>query len=171
MKEFKPSASWVRVDFYVKFIAVVLSILGGGFAFWNYLANQDALREQRVYEIVAVFDQADTQSAISEIGLSIDRHLTDLGPNIDKSIIGELIFDGFATGSSVEKRAQFNRLWYLLRRVSHCHRNQSCDAILLEEYFCDFGVTFWRYFRDPILQRHKPNNVGEVTNFLIACER
>lgn len=168
-KEFKPSWFWGRVDFYVKLCAFTLSIVGGTVALGTYISNQMALRDQRAFDIVAIYDQASTQQAAASLSSDIEGLLTDLRPNIDAAMIGDVLYRSYTGGASVQKRSEFIRIWYLVRRVSHCHAQRSCDQALLEDYFCDFVGSFWRYFKTPIISTNETDETANIDAFVISC--
>lgn len=167
--EYKPSEFWGRVDFFVKLGAVVLSLFGGTLALWSYYSNFLALRDQRSFEIVAIYERAETQKAVAALSSDIDSLLADLGPDATPVEIGDVLFDLYATGNFVEKRAQFTSILYLVRRLSYCHQKNRCNRDILEEYFCEFVSSFWQYFHLSVSLDMRSQGVDSVERFVASC--
>ncbi|MBW4709212.1 hypothetical protein KX928_15580 [Roseobacter sp. YSTF-M11] len=151
-EEFKPSFVWGRLDFFVKFVAFTFSTIAGTTAVMSFLNSQDAKLTDRSFDIVGLWEEPVTQRANAELRARVDVARDELGFAPADEQIGALIIARMISGEDPDLLAPFERVWYVLRRVSHCHESGQCDNEVLREFFCDYAQSFWSYFGKQITE-------------------
>ncbi|EFG2886149.1 hypothetical protein BO068_005362, partial [Escherichia coli] len=136
----------------------LMLIVGAFFSIFQYLTARQERRVERTMQLVELWEQNDYQDAQQ----ALKRRLVDLNAKYG-SLLGanptpkeiavynrriglEALTEGGGAQSLPEFQAQFDRVMYFMNRISACATANICAPEMVDEYFRDFGASFWSYF-------------------------
>jgi hypothetical protein len=57
-------------------------------------------------------------------------------------------------------RADFDRVLYFLNRIGFCVEGKLCARSMTNDYFGDYALSFWQYFRGYVMAERKAGSTG-----------
>lgn len=157
----------------------LLLICGTLFSVYQYLMARQELRVERTLQLVELWERTEYQDALKAVkariaslnekysgllgqspsGTELDVYYAKIGEEALKADGGDMPLPEF--------QDRFDRVVYVLNRVSSCVDGHLCDADVAESYFKDFSRSFWRYFRGYI---EKQRRAGDP-NYAMAIQK
>ncbi len=162
----------------------VLLCVGAVFSAVQFMQSRQEKRIERSLDLVSLWESTSIQAASS----AVKRRLGDLNSqaaglitaqttpeqlDIIMSSIGNqaMTADGGAMPLA-EFQDHFDRVVYFLSRVASCVEGNLCDRAVADEFFLDYGRSFWRYFSGWIEKQRRqgsPNLAVGVETYLKAA--
>lgn len=145
----------------------VLLFVGALFSGYQYLENKEADRVERTLQLVELWEKQEYQDAQRAVSERLDalnaKYASLLGASPTPSerqvymerIGSEAMTETGGTQPLADFRAAFDRTLYFLNRMSFCVEGGLCSRSVVDEYFGDFALSFWTYFRGHILAERK----------------
>lgn len=145
----------------------VLIVFGGLFSIYQFLDGKEEKRVERTLQLVELWEEGEYQQAQHAIQERLDglnvKYAQLLGPNADeaeRAVYMEQV--GMAAMSEdggdlplAEFKIAFDRVLYFLNRAAYCVEGNLCSERMVRDYFGDFAISFWSYFKSYVEQERQ----------------